>query len=397
LNKQLSNPNAPGPAPHHDPADGRGEAPEFYQRQLVTYLGNKRQLLAPIARAVDQVAARTGKPQLRILDGFAGSGVVSRLLKSRASALYSNDLEPFAAAVGRCHLTNHDTIDHATVTDAADQLNRAVDAAAGLPADHPDGHPDGFIRRLYSPVDDCAITEEDRAFYTNANAARLDHYRQLLDTVDEATAELLLGPLLAEASVHANTAGVFKGFYKDRTTGRGKFGGTGGDALHRITGTITVAPPVLSRFCCDVEVSCRDINELVRELPPVDVAYFDPPYNQHPYGSNYFMLNLLTDYQEPEDISLVSGIPRDWKRSAYNRRATAFDTLADLLTHTPADFIVLSFNNEGLIALNELRQLLTTLGEVEEFSVPYNAFRGSRNLRNREIHVTEHLFLLERH
>ena len=34
-------------------------------------------------------------------------------------------------------------------------------------------------------------------------------------------------------------------------------------------------------------------NELVKEIEPVDLAYFDPPYNQHPYGSNYFMLNII--------------------------------------------------------------------------------------------------------
>ena len=39
--------------------------------------------------------------------------------------------------------------------------------------------------------------------------------------------------------------------------------------------------------------------ELAADLPPLDLVYLDPPYNQHPYGSNYFMLNLLVDYRAP--------------------------------------------------------------------------------------------------
>jgi adenine-specific DNA-methyltransferase len=104
--------------------------------------------------------------------------------------------------------------------------------------------------------------------------------------------DLLLGPLLSEASVHANTAGVFKGFYKNRHTGVGQFGGSGSDALTRILGRIVLEVPVLSLFECEYEVFQEDANALVHKLRGLDLAYIDPPYNQHPYGSNYFMLNL---------------------------------------------------------------------------------------------------------
>jgi adenine-specific DNA-methyltransferase len=57
---------------------------------------------------------------------------------------------------------------------------------------------------------------------------------------------------------------------------------------------------------------------------------------------------------------------------------------------------LVSFNNEGFISPSEMRSLLDTLGSVEAFEMPYNAFRGSRNFNNRPIHVTEQLFLVER-
>lgn len=43
-----------------------------------------------------------------------------------------------------------------------------------------------------------------------------------------------------------------------------------------------------------------------------------------------------------------------------------------------------------------MRALLAEIGSVELIETRYNTFRGSRNLRNRNIHVTEQLFLVER-
>jgi adenine-specific DNA-methyltransferase len=154
---------------------------------------------------------------------------------------------------------------------------------------------------------------------------------------------------------------------------------------------------VLSRFDCDGEVFRMDANELVHQLPDLDLAYLDPPYNQHPYGSNYFMLNLLTNYREPVDISPVSGIPRHWQRSDYNKRARSWTRLTELIEALDARFILLSFNDEGFVAIDQLRHFLRSIGAVEEFSTRYNTFRGSRNLSDRPLHVTEHLFLTEKH
>ena len=273
------------------------------------------------------------------------------------------------------------------ITVIVDEMNRRVD----------DGIcPKGFIEELYSPRDESSITKEDRVFYTRDNARRLDGYRQMIDTAPEDMQELLLAPLLSEASIHSNTAGVFKGFYKNRETKVGQFGGTGSDALVRIKGKIVLEPPVLSRYECDYEVLQEDANSAARRVGDLDLAYIDPPYNQHPYGSNYFMLNLLVNYERPEQISRVSGIPQGWRRSGYNVRANSLPLMRDLLHALDAKFLLVSFNNEGFIASEEMRALLEEIGSVEVMKTPYNAFRGSRNFNNRPIHVTEQLFMVER-
>ena len=363
------------------------ENPDYLSRQLITYIGNKRALLGRIGGAVESVKSRLGKDKLAIFDAFSGSGVVSRFFKAHASLLVSNDIEGYAAVIARCYLSNKSEVDYAAVREMVDEMNDRVDNAP---------LPTGFIEELYAPKDESRITKEDRVFYTKRNARRLDNYRRLIEDAPAEIKDILLGPLLSEASVHTNTAGIFKGFYKNRSAGVGQFGGVGADALTRIMGEIRLEPPVLSDFECDCIVYQEDANALVGELKDIDLMYVDPPYNQHPYGSNYFMLNLLAQYEKPQNISRVSGIPVDWQRSGYNKRAKSMPLLGRLLKESSAPFILVSFNNEGFISSDNMLSTLNDLGEVEVVKTKYNAFRGSRNFDNRPIHVTELLFLVDR-
>jgi adenine-specific DNA-methyltransferase len=368
------------------PGAGAEDA-DYLSRQLITYIGNKRALLDVIGPAVERVKRRLGKPRLAIFDAFSGSGVVSRYLKAHSARLVSNDIEDYAAAIGRCYLRNRSTVDLAGLAELVSELNARV-LSEPLPT--------GFIQAIYAPRDEANIRRHDRVFYTIENARRLDNYRRLIESAPGEFRDLLLGPLLSEASIHANTAGVFKGFYKDRHTGLGKFGGTGSDALARIRGKIELEVPVLSRFECDYEVRQQDANEAAAAIRGIDLAYIDPPYNQHPYGSNYFMLNLLVNYQRPKSISRVSGIPSDWRRSGYNVRTKSLPLLSQLLHTIDAPFLLVSFNDEGFITAEEMGGVLTELGSVTVVEMQYNAFRGSRNFDSRSIHVTERLYLVER-
>lgn len=363
------------------------EASQYLTKQILTYIGNKRTLLEPIGEAIEDVRRRSGATKLRTFDAFAGSGIVSRMLKRYSSCLTVNDIEAYAAATARCYLKNRDEVDVRALKEAAKEINSR---ATQKPIE------DGFIRRLYAPGDEDAIKATDRVFYTIANAQRLDTMRTHLDELPASVSEMLLGPLLARASVHANTAGVFKGFYKNRSTGIGQFGGSGEDALSRIKAPITIDVPVLGDHCCDYIIHNQDANTLIDELGEFDLVYVDPPYNQHPYGSNYFMLNLLTTYREPTEVSAVSGIPIDWTRSGYNVRKKSLPLLEDFIRRVRSQFILISFNDEGYITPEEMREMMGAYGQFDEYQVKYNTFRGSRNLANRNMHVTEHLYLLEK-
>lgn len=366
--------------------DDQVENPEYLTAQLITYIGNKRTILPSINKLILEMKSKLGVEQLRTGDVFAGSGAVARLLKQHSSLVVANDLEGYSRIINSCYLSNKSDVPLEEVSEVVSRLNARADAGEFEP---------GFIREMYAPQDEENITISDRVFYTIDNAQRLDSFTQWIHEEDEALRPFLLAPLMSKASVHTNTAGVFKGFYKDTDTKKGSFGGKGKNALLRILGQIRLEVPILSNFESDFSVYQEDAAKVASQLPELDLVYLDPPYNQHPYGANYFMLNYLHDYVPPKDFSNVSGIPTDWNRSDFNVRSKALKSLKETVEPLNAKFVLLSFNDEGFISPEEMRDFLQSLGKLSEVAMEYNTFRGSRNLHTRSDKVTEHLFLLE--
>lgn len=358
---------------------------DYLKQQLITYIGNKRALLPFIETGVLLVKRNLGKERVSFLDLFSGTGVVARMARQHARVVHCNDLEHYSQITNRCYQTNQSDLDVRGLSDELDRL-KAVVAADLTP---------GFIAELYAPQDDDDIKRGERVFYTRRNAIFLDAFCRAIKATPEHLRPYVLAPILSQASMYANTSGVFKGFYKNKE-GVGQFGGTFKNALPRIKRNIEIVAPILSRIDCPSQVHQQDANALVRELEPVDVAYFDPPYNQHPYGSNYFMLNLLCDYQRPTEVSSVSGIPKDWNRSLYNKPQHSETTLFDAVENVRAKFVLISYNSEGFIKHDRFLSELSSLGEVSVMDTRYNTFRGCRNLADRDIYVTENLYLIDK-
>ena len=388
----------------------------YLTEQLITYIGNKRALLPFIGQGVSIVQNELKKEKLSCLDVFSGSGIVARYLKQFASSITVNDLESYSCIINSCYLANKSVVPAARINQIYDSLVQKIqDELKSCQEARAAGNHKvpGFITKLYSPVNENEIQKSDRCFYTPYNANYLDVARQLIEReVPQDLRHFFIAPLLSEASIHANTAGIFKGFYKNSKTGIGQFGGNGKNALSRILGKIELKKPLFSEFECPYRIFNQNANELVlsEELYEAllgedsdsdgvfDLAYFDPPYNQHPYGSNYFMLNLVASYKEPdtENISRVSGIPRDWNRSAYNKKKQVAQAFIELVKNVRARYVLISFNSDGFIKKNEMVELMNQCGSVRVLESEYNTFRGSRNLNSREIHVKEYLFLVKK-
>ena len=364
------------------------ENQEFLSKQIITYIGNKRLLLKDIEREIELVKFALGKKKLVCADLFSGSGIVARMLKRHSTKLIVNDLEEYSRVINECYLTNKKDFPATQY----DEYKRTIETKCRAKKI------EGIIAKNYAPQNDEHIQKNERVFYTRQNAILLDTYRALIDEVvaDEKMKKFFLAPLITEASIHVNTSGVFKGFYKDKNTGIGCFGAVRRQALSRILGTIELREPIFSNFNCKVHVYKMDAANLAQDLQDIDALYLDPPYNQHPYGSNYFMLNLILKNRLDVEVSRVSGITQDWNRSLFNKARFALDSLEQIVSAAHAKFVIVSYNSEGFIGFDEMRFMLKKYGKIKTVKIPYNTFRGSRNLKNRPIHVHEYLFVLEK-
>lgn len=364
------------------------ENPDFLATQIITYIGNKRSLLSNIENEILEIQEILKKDKLSTLDLFSGSGIVSRLLKKYSKTQIANDLENYSYVINDAFLTNKNDFDEEKFDSLFAEIQKRIEN---------EKH-EGIITKNYAPKNDDKIEKDERVFYTHENALRIDTYRKLIDESckDATIKKFFLASLITESSVHVNTSGVFKGFYKDKTTGIGCFGGKGKDAISRIKGKIELKKPVLSNFSSDVVLYKEDAVSLSEKLKNLDIAYLDPPYNQHPYGSNYFMLNLILENRIESDVSKVSGIPSNWNRSSFNRRKDALSSLEKIVSNLDSKFIIISYNSEGFISFDEMKEMLEKYGKLKTVSIKYNTFRGSRNLSARDIHVSEYLFVLKK-
>lgn len=384
---------------------------EYETSQLIPYLGNKRALV-PKLRGLFR-ALTEGRSQPVFLDPFAGAGSVSRLARTLGMRVKSNDWEPYAYALNRAWLVlGRSDLERLFPGDGGldtvlDRLNSFHPSRENR---SPDPEPEPYMARWYAPRDTArADWRTERLFYTRENALFLDRVRECVEreypanpSVDpESQAarrrDLLLALLILEAAVHANTSGVFKAFHKG-------FGGHGRDALPRILGAMELEFPILPE-AESAEVFREDAEVFVRRWS-ADLAYLDPPYNQHQYGSNYHLLNTLVRWDRnpvPLDIGLdgrllrKAGIPGAWNvtRSPYCSRSTARDALVRLVDGLDVRSAVFSYNTEGIVSPEELYGQLSERWEVRTEVLDYVRYRGGRQSASRLVRNHELAYVCE--
>jgi adenine-specific DNA-methyltransferase len=361
----------------------------YTYQTMLTCIGNKRKLVKNIRNIVEEVKTLIGKEKINIVDGFAGSSVVSRELSYIADNIYTNDLEYYAYLMAYCYLVKPTTEQKYRIIKHIENMNKIAESGPFV---------EGIISKHYAPQETKNIQVGERCFYTRENALIIDTLRKYIDDVVELDiTNYCLVPLLNKASINTNTAGVFKGFYKSGAVGC--FGGEGQVALSRITKPITLDVPIWNEESNYVpHPSNKDINTLVSELPNnIDIMYLDPPYNQHPYGSNYFMLNIIAKNEMPSEISKVSGIPTNWNKSNYNTHNPAVTSMKHLMTTglEKSKYLLISYNNEGIIN-DEDWKILFEPYNVRKYETNYDTFKGCRNLKDRNNKVVEIMYLVSK-
>ena len=368
----------------------------FLTRQLIAYIGNKRSLLPFLHHVFAGLLPNDGRGVF--LDPFAGSGAVSRLAKAMGFQVRSNDWEPYADIVNRCHIG----LDADDMVSAFARDGGIEKAFREICAEGEVGDP--YISRYYSPQDtEKADYRSERLFYTRENGLFVDRVRERIDrwypASDSIERTLLLASLVYQAATHANTNGVFKAFHRG-------FGGFGEDALVRILKPMALQIPLLVNGLGRCEVRCEDALSFSRARSAL-ICYLDPPNNQHQYGSNYHLLNSIVLWDKPPvDTSFgadgrlkeKAGIRKDWTktRSPYCYRSTAVSAMRDLLHAIDSRWIVVSYNTEGIIPFWELFELFAETGSVSVRTSDYLVYRGGKQSLTRAMYNQEFLFVVDR-
>ena len=361
---------------HHLRKTAARDTDDYVFSQLIPYIGNKRKLLDIIHQAIDITGVDGGS----FVDLFSGSTVVARFAKKLGFRVLSNDWEPYSEQIAIGTIVNNKSPNF-------DQLGGCENVFKILNDVEPI---EGYITNHLCPEDDeNLIHEEDRLFFMRKNGMKIDAMRELISTwvEDEKITSEEFGYLMASfvysVSYVSNTSGVFKGFHRG-------WGGSNGTAQYRICSDIELRP-ALTFDNGKKNFSIRqDAGKLVLELTNIlgeipDIVYLDPPYNQHPYGSNYHVLNTVTLWDKPNFPKKItrgtkSAIRLDWRterRSAYNSQSKATQEFQILIDNITAKFILTSYSTEGNIPLEEMMKILGSKGSLRIVKREYVRYRVS--------------------
>jgi adenine-specific DNA-methyltransferase len=354
----------------------------YYTEQIITYMGNKRKVIPHIEPLLQNIKNLLRKDQLTIAEGFSGSGILSRLFKNHASALYVNDLAGYSETLSKCYLANPDQ-------ETLAQINNYIAAANLAINNNNQGNEPKFIQLHWAPKTDI-IQEGERVYYTKENGRRIDCYQDYIkNQVPADYQHFLVAPLLVEASKHNNCSGNFAAFYKKDNIGH--FGGKNENDTKRITQNIELPMPLFSpHTSCEVHIAKKDVNAWVKELPEVDLVYYDPPYNKHPYHIYYFLLDLINTWDTTIKIpATFRGQPKNWQASLYNSHSKAQETFEELIKHTRAKYIIVSYNNEGIISEQEMKTILSKYGEVTENFIDHVTYNRMKGIAEYKKHPTK--------
>ena len=142
----------------------------------------------------------------------------------------------------------------------------------------------------------------------------------------------------------------------------------------QVAGSI-ISPAEIIPGQTDNKVLNKDANWVAKHNP-VDVLYLDPPYNHRQYATNYHLLETIAKNDKP----LVHGKTglREYssQKSLYCSRTQVKSVFNDLIANAKAKYIFLSYNNEGLLAINDIKEIMEQRGQYGYATMDYHRFRA---------------------
>jgi adenine-specific DNA-methyltransferase len=124
-----------------------------------------------------------------------------------------------------------------------------------------------------------------------------------------------------------------------------------------------------------------DATEVVGSLDDVDIAYLDPPYNQHRYFGNYHIWETLVRWDSPNYYGVANkriDTREASNRSEFNSKLTMPEALRKLISSLNTRVLVLSYNNESWLSRRELTDMCSRFEQVQILDFDSKRYVGSQ-------------------
>lgn len=124
-----------------------------------------------------------------------------------------------------------------------------------------------------------------------------------------------------------------------------------------------------------------DAVELAPTLEPFDLAYLDPPYNQHRYFSNYHIWETLVAWDQPEHYGVACkriDNRDDSTKSRFNEKRNMASAFRSVIKNLDAETLVISYNNESWVSQEELLEMCSHYDEVQLLAFDSKRYVGAQ-------------------
>jgi adenine-specific DNA-methyltransferase len=307
---------------------------------MIKYLGSKRRLVPVLTRLCEAAGARSA------LDLFTGTTRVAQAFKRAGAHVTAVDSARYSEVFARCYVaTDATAVDKDALADALAALN----ALPGTP---------GYFTETF-----CVQSR----FFQPFNGARVDAIRDAIarDHAGTPLEPVLLTSLIEAADRVDSTTGLQMAYVKQWAP--------------RSSQPLELRmPELIAGAGAAIQ---GDALAVAPTLAPVDLAYLDPPYNQHRYFTNYHVWETLVAWDAPEHYGVACKRvdARDPStHSAFNKKRAMPAALAQVVADVRARVVVLSYNDESWVTLDELRDMCSVHGYVEPLAFESARYVGAK-------------------
>lgn len=331
----------------------------------LNYIGCKKTLYKNIIDVCYSNIDKSDISNMSFFDLFAGTGIVGFNMQHIFKCIYSNDLEYYSFVINnallKCNYSN--------------KLQTIIDEFNDFSAEYYDEEFEKIPYLIYnnfSPTSEC-----ERMFFTNENAIISDKIRFYINslyeggTLNQNEFYFLLASLLVSIDKVANTSCVYGAYLK-------KFKKSALKKIH--------VEPIHTKTNVDIDQN-KINNEFAEKINiECDVLYIDPPYNQRQYSANYSPLNYIALYKDDIELTGKTGLIKDYNKSDMCSKVRAVDSFQSIIKNAKCKYIILSYNNEGIIPFKIMKKILINKGKTILYKIKYKKFKAQYIVKEKYVY-----------